>query len=164
MARVMRFDVMAEILGPKVTLGQVPPVTEEPDHDSDMAGGIRPTKVELQEFARRFNVLCDDRGVPPKGKGRQQSVAKIFKVSQKAARKWLEGIGFPEPAMQIVICKHFECAYEWFMTGRGPKTKHDLIDRRVIFVAERLLKMEPSQLRGLMAVFQISDEITFTKL
>lgn len=72
-------------------------------------------------FAKRFNELCDDMGVPPKGENRQTKVGKLFGVSQKGARKWLEGEGFPTYRKLIAIAKWGEVNFEWLATGRGPK-------------------------------------------
>ncbi len=77
--------------------------------------------AEKQAFAARFNEICDDKNVPPKGKARQTEVSKIFSVSQKGARKWLEGEGFPSTDRAIEIAKWAGVQFEWLMTGRGPK-------------------------------------------
>jgi len=72
-------------------------------------------------FKDRLNELCDDAGVPPKGKNRQAIVGKMFGVSQEAARKWLEGESVPSQERIYEICKKWDVSYEWVMSGRGQK-------------------------------------------
>lgn len=72
-------------------------------------------------FAHRLNELCDDNKVPPKGKARQTTLAKFFRVSQKGARKWLEGEGFPSTEKAIEIARWGGVYFDWLMTGRFPK-------------------------------------------
>lgn len=51
---------------------------------------------EKAEFSKRFNMVLDYLDIAPKQKCRQVVVAKMFSVSQKGARKWLEGEAIPE--------------------------------------------------------------------
>jgi hypothetical protein len=76
---------------------------------------------EKQAFAARLNEALDNIGVPKKHDGRQGAVGKMFEVSQKGARKWLEGEGFPTVDICIAIATRTGVHYEWLMTGRGPK-------------------------------------------
>lgn len=76
---------------------------------------------EVRAFAVRLNELCDDMGVPPKGQARQTLVGKLFGVTQKGARRWLEGEGLPETKKCIQIATWGSVNFEWLMTGRGPK-------------------------------------------
>lgn len=75
---------------------------------------------EKQAFSARFNKVLDRMEVPPKGKGRQNAVAATFNVSQKGARKWLEGEAIPGSGRK----KQFIDAYksqgvtaEWLFYG-----------------------------------------------
>lgn len=77
--------------------------------------------VTHSAFAARLNEICDDKGVPPKGRNRQAELGKLFHVSQKAARKWLEGEGFPTVPTGVEIATWGGVSYDWLMTGRGPK-------------------------------------------
>lgn len=70
-------------------------------------------------FARRLNEALDGAGVPEKGKGRQVKVAKMFGVSQKGARKWLEGEAIPNTKRIAQIAARLEVAGEWLLTGQG---------------------------------------------
>lgn len=72
-------------------------------------------------FAARLNEICDDMRVPPKGSARQTTVASIFQVTQKGARKWLEGEGYPELDKVREIAEWASVHFEWLMTGRGAK-------------------------------------------
>ena len=77
---------------------------------------------EKEGFANRLNEALTDSAYPVKGENRQAIVGKIFGVTQKAARKWLEGEGMPTLERCIFIAKQLEVQFEWLMTGRG--TKH----------------------------------------
>jgi DNA-binding XRE family transcriptional regulator len=81
--------------------------------------------VEREAWSRRFNECCDESGIPPKGKNRQAIVGKRFGVSQKAARKWLEGESLPTLEKCISMARNFDVCFEWFMTERGPKRLGD---------------------------------------
>ena len=74
-------------------------------------------------FAGNLNLALDEcrDKVPRKGKGRQNVVGRMFKVDQKAARKWLEGEGFPTLEKSIEIAMRLNVAVEWLLTGRGEK-------------------------------------------
>ena len=43
----------------------------------------------------------------------------MFGVTQKAARKWLVGEGYPDTAKGIQIATQANISFDWFMTGRG---------------------------------------------
>ena len=76
-------------------------------------------KDEKLLFAERLNHALDIFGIPPKGKGRQITVAKMFAVSQKGASKWLEGQSFPETERLSIIAKRLNVNFEWLVTGKG---------------------------------------------
>ena len=78
------------------------------------------------DFAKRLNEICDDMGIPPKGKNRQATFAQLMKVSQKGARKWLEGEGMPTLQRCIQIAQWAGVAVEWLVTGRGEKRPKSL--------------------------------------
>lgn len=108
--------MVAAILEPKVTQGQELIV---PERLVTVRGVNKPSELDL--FAARLNELCDDMGVPPKGKNRQAALAKTFQVSQKGARKWLEAEGWPTVERGVAIAKWGGVSFEWLMTGRGSK-------------------------------------------
>lgn len=51
--------------------------------------------------------------------GRQTAVAKLFKVSQPAAGKWLKGESMPETKRLPAIARALEVRYEWLVAGEG---------------------------------------------
>lgn len=71
-------------------------------------------------FSRRLDHALDLYGVPPKGKGRQVTLGKMFNVSQKAASKWLEGICLPDTMRIAVIAEKLNVNVEWLTYGSGP--------------------------------------------
>ncbi|MDD5271388.1 MAG: helix-turn-helix transcriptional regulator [Methylovulum sp.] len=80
------------------------------------------TNNEKQEFSNRLNLILDKAGVPPKGKGRQGALADVFGVSQKGARKWLEGEAIPETkriTKFIEIYKKYGVTGEWLLYGNS---------------------------------------------
>lgn len=99
-------------------------------------------KTLLEGFAGRVNTVCDILRIPPAGKNRQAELGKLFGVSQKAARKWLVGEGFPDTAICIQMALKAEVSFDWLMTGRGPQfvseyqETNGMPTRRVIFDAE----------------------------
>ncbi|WP_052262805.1 hypothetical protein [Chromobacterium violaceum] len=99
----------------------------------------------LDAFAKRVNIVCDRLGIPPAGKNRQDILGKRYGVSQKAARKWLVGEGFPDTAISIRMAVDAKVSFDWLMTGRGQMevveysetTPDDLpVARRLIFTAD----------------------------
>jgi transcriptional regulator with XRE-family HTH domain len=74
-------------------------------------------------FADRLNLALDQlpHGLrpPEKGRGRQLHVAKMFGVSQKGARKWLEGEALPHTSRLLKIAARCGVSGEWLLTGRG---------------------------------------------
>lgn len=88
--------------------------------------------------------ICNDMKLPVHG--RQSELAKVFKVSQKGARKWLEAESFPRWEHIIRITEWAGVTVEWLMSGRGPKTIDQLYPTRAIaHVAEIMQAMEPQQ-------------------
>lgn len=79
--------------------------------------------ADLQDkiaFSKRLDHALDLFGVPPKGKGRQVILGKMFNVSQKAANKWLEGISLPDTMRIAVIADKLNVNVEWLTYGTGP--------------------------------------------
>lgn len=82
-----------------------------------------------QAFSNRLNAILDLDHIPEKGKGRQGSLAKIFDVSDKGARKWIEGESIPSLERLIDIVKEFKdtgVTIEWLLTG-NPLFHPDII-------------------------------------
>ena len=81
-------------------------------------------------FAARLNEALDDIQFPEKGYGRQQALADQMHVSQKGARKWLEGESLPEQFRIVDLAGWLRVSFEWLATGQGRKS--------------RLVEVEPS--------------------
>jgi hypothetical protein len=79
---------------------------------------------DLKSFAGRLNYALDqlppESRPPEKGRGRQAFVAKMFRVSQKGARKWLEGEALPRTTRLAAIARRCGVNGEWLLTGQGP--------------------------------------------
>lgn len=76
-------------------------------------------KNQKAEFSDRLNHALDLNHIPPKGKGRQVTLAKMFGVSQKGASKWLEGETYPDLQRIAVIAKKLNVNVEWLAYGTG---------------------------------------------
>lgn len=99
---------------------------------------------ELIAFSRRMHEICNDMKLPIHG--RQTELAKVFDLSQKGTRKWLEAESFPRWEHVVRITEWAGVTVEWLMTGRGPKTLGELYPSRAIaHVAEIMQAMEPQQ-------------------
>ena len=92
-----------------------------------------------EQFAQRLNEALDRYGAPPKGKGRQLWVGKRFNVSQKAARKWLEGEGFPKTERILQIARKLCASENWLLNGieKGNQTTSFMLETD----EEKLLKL-----------------------
>lgn len=92
----------------------------------------------LADFAARMNEVCDDKGL--KARGRQVALAKQFNVTNKAARKWLLGLGFPEMSTAVAIAQWGGVTVNWLLQGVGPK--HDRrIDTKALLLDEAVLAL-----------------------
>jgi Helix-turn-helix len=76
---------------------------------------------EDQAFSDRLNELLDARQFALKGRGRQVELGKKYGLTQKAARKWVEGEGMPETIRMIQLARDFRCNFEWLALGTGPR-------------------------------------------
>lgn len=85
------------------------------------------TNDERAAFSRRLNQALDAAGIPPKSKGRQGLVGEMFGVSQKGARKWLEGEAIPSMRRIPQIADTLGISAEWLLTGR--RSSSDAVSR-----------------------------------
>ena len=100
----------------------------------------------LKEFAQRMNEICDDMEIPPKGKGRQTTLAARFHVSQGATLKWLEGDAYPTIDHAKIIARWAGVNFEWLMTGHGDKHPVKRYgDKTIEHIVAVLQTMEPEQ-------------------
>ncbi|MBY0544401.1 MAG: hypothetical protein K2Q14_02510 [Gammaproteobacteria bacterium] len=79
-------------------------------------------------FAERLNHALDLNSIPPKGKGRQVILAKMFGVSQRGAGKWLEAEVYPDIQKIAVIANGLNVNVEWLAYGTGPINQQALPD------------------------------------
>lgn len=110
---------MLRMLEPTVTSCQEPLVTSVRRTIEPLVMGDE--TQHRADFARRLNELLDGLGVPAKGAGRQVAVGKMFGVSQKGARKWLEGEAIPEAWRIPVMAERLHSTEEYLQWGRGPQ-------------------------------------------
>lgn len=112
-------------LEPFVTFWQEPLVTAT-------AGRIRGMRNDKEKakasFARRLNEACDDAEIPAKGAGRQIAVAKLAGVSQKGARKWLEGEAIPATSRISTLAKKLNVNADWLLFEHGEKRSEPKIN------------------------------------
>ena len=94
---------------------------------------------ELSSFSHRVNEICSDMKLPERG--RQGALAKLFGVTQKGARRWLVGEGYPEMQMCVRLAKWAGVQLEWLLTGRGPKYESSMASDR-LWVLEALDDMD----------------------
>lgn len=92
-----------------------------------------PTPQRL-EFAARLNEICGDMGLPSE-RGRQAELGRLFKVSGKAARKWLLGMNYPEMETAVRIADWAGVNLTWLLQGTGPK-RGSHIDTRALVLDE----------------------------
>ncbi|AMO55650.1 LexA family protein [Endozoicomonas montiporae] len=83
---------------------------------------------ERADFAKRLNQALDKINFPVKGKGRQLELAKMFGISQHAARKWLEGESMPNTKRLPELAGRLQVTTEWLLSGRdlGPSKTGNL--------------------------------------
>lgn len=76
---------------------------------------------DKQGFSDRLNAVLDAAGVVKIGEGRQGVLKNLFKVSDKGARKWIQGESIPkyERILQIVEkYKQTGVTVEWLLSGK----------------------------------------------
>lgn len=98
-------------------------------------------KLSLARFAERMNEICDDMGLP-RERGRQTALAALFKVTNKAARKWLLGLGYPEMAMAIRIADWANVSLVWLLQGSGPRRERR-VDTKALLLDEAVHSLPP---------------------
>lgn len=104
---------MENILEPKILHSQVLIV-------QNLVGSLPPMEIdEKQAFSNRLNLIFDLESEPWPKNGRDSRLAREFDLNQRSVYKWFNGQGFPQTEHCIKICKRFNVAWEWLMTGRG---------------------------------------------
>lgn len=75
---------------------------------------------DKQAFSDRLNAVLDAAGVVKIGDGRQGILKKIFKVSDKGARKWIQGESIPRYERLLEIVERYKktgVTVEWLLSG-----------------------------------------------
>ena len=98
-------------------------------------------KDVLAGFAERMHEICDDMGLPA-GRGRQSAMAAEHGVTNKAARKWLLGLGFPELVLAFRIANWADVNLTWLLHGSVPK-RGNRVDTKALVLDEAIRRLPP---------------------
>jgi transcriptional regulator with XRE-family HTH domain len=112
---------------------------------------------ERLAFATRFNLACDRGGIPPKGRGRQRAVGRLFGVSQEAARKWLEGECFPDTKRVPAMARRLGVKAEWLLAGDDPHPAP--YTPYILRLAEAIQRLPPRHRAYLEAVARLAETL-----
>lgn len=86
----------------------------------DTIGLMVTNNKDKQGFSDRLNAVLDAAGVVKIGEGRQGVLKNIFKVSDKGARKWIQGESIPRYEKLIKIVEKYKntgVTVEWLLSG-----------------------------------------------
>lgn len=92
------------------------------------------------EFAERLRDICEDMQLVERG--RQTRLGKMFGVSQQAARKWLDGLTYPEMDTIVAIADWAGVNVNWLLQGVGPK-RGNRVDAKVLLLDEAVHSLGP---------------------
>lgn len=121
---------MATIMQPKVMFDQ------QPKGVARIATfGCVKTKDEMAAFASRLHEICDDMGMPVRG--RKTQLAAKFKLAYQSVGKWLDGVGFPETERILELANWADVNVNWLLQGAGPK-RGNLIDTKALVISEAI--------------------------
>ncbi len=70
----------------------------------------------LAEFSTRLNEALTNKGLPVRG--RATELAKFFKITPKAASKWLNSEAMPDTKKIIDLAEWLDVSVEWLLTGK----------------------------------------------
>jgi len=96
-----------------------------------------------EAFARRMEIVCDELGLAA-GHGRQTALANRFGVTPKAARKWLQGLGYPEMERAVEICEAAKVNVNWLLQG-VPPMRGERIDPHTLLLAQAIESLPDSE-------------------
>lgn len=77
----------------------------------------------LAEFSDRLNEALEKKGLPVRG--RATELANYFKITPKAAGKWINGEALPDTKRIIDLSKWLGVGVEWLLTGQDVPVKLD---------------------------------------
>jgi transcriptional regulator with XRE-family HTH domain len=101
-----------------------------------------------------MNELCDDLGIPA-GRGRQTDLARLVGLNPNAARKWLQGAGYPTIDIAVWLADRAGVHVNWLLQGTLPKRIHNRTDTKVLILDEALHTLPPNDAQ------QVFDFITY---
>lgn len=85
----------------------------------------------LTAFADRLNESLDAIGFAARGEGRQTALGNYMGLTQKAARKWLVGEGYPGEDNRNKLARLCKVRYEWLMTGNGERRSGEVPEQHI---------------------------------
>lgn len=77
----------------------------------------------LTEFSNRLNEALNNKGLPIRG--RATELANFFKITPKAASKWVNGEALPDTKRIIDLASWLHVSVEWLLTGKENPVKLD---------------------------------------
>lgn len=112
-----------------------------------------------EEFAERLGRALDKIGIPGLHYGRQTESAKLFGVTHRATRKWLNGESMPYPGRLHQIAKILGVRAEWLMSGTGPM-QHELeeYDDTTLEIARRIRHSDPLKRQAIMRLLDMVED------
>ncbi len=115
---------------------------------------------EKQRFSDRLNQALDEAGVPPKGKGRQQIAGRMFGVSQRGARKWLEAEAIPDTHKLPAIAAKLGIRAEWLLSGTGPmRDPFTNLAPETIALAQIIAKVPIEKVRAALVLLGVDVDL-----
>lgn len=68
-------------------------------------------------FAKRLIQLCDEKGLPERG--RQAELARVCQCKPSSANKWFNAVSLPDAGNLLVIADWGKTTVDWMLSGRG---------------------------------------------
>lgn len=68
-------------------------------------------------FAKRLIQLCDEKGLPERG--RQAELARVCHCKPSSANKWFNAVSLPDAANLILISDWGKTTIDWLLSGKG---------------------------------------------
>ncbi|MBX9869966.1 MAG: hypothetical protein K2X63_09220 [Burkholderiaceae bacterium] len=120
---------------------------------------------EKRQFLARLIEITNVLGYPERG--RQTMLAKHYKVTQGACRKWFAGEAMPIYEIQRDLCVRASYNYEWLMTGRGEKKfssvpyhENDVTLTKIVHIAESLSEYKKNLVLNFISSIATSPEVS----
>lgn len=104
------------------------------------------SNTNLEGFSNRLKEILADNGYP--GWGRQRFIAQKFGVSHPSAKKWLDGVNYPEMDKLVEFARWGNTTVDWLITGEG--LKHPLpsqLSPDLLSILEMLSEANPETVK-----------------